>query len=525
FDRNAYRRVLNENHLTDSKFKENIGSQIALQQMGSTLSAGMKPTAILAAYQALMVHQNRDVSVLYITPAMAGAVPAPTDAQLTAFMTENADKIQVPETRVLTIARFKLNDVAATVTPTEADIQKIIDFRKSDQTTPETRTLVQISAKDLATAQTIASRLAKGEDAATVARAVGSTVTSYDNKPKTAIPDAKTADAAFALAAGATSQPIQGSLGYSVVRVLSITPAKLPDMAKLRADAITEAKHRAAQMKVTEQANKFEEAINAGTDMVEAARTTGAHVTTTPPVALNGSDKDGHPPEGVTARLMQEVAALQLNEKSDIVEESPNSGDYFVVRVDKINPAALPPLAEVRSKLVPIWTAQEQTKRMQAKATELAGKAREGTSLADLAKQNGGSVTQVTGLNIADAQTLSQKYGQKLVQGAMSTKKGETYTGDAPPAAGQTGPGVFFVARVDEIHQADAAASAPEGQRLLPQIAQALGTEMEDQLVRSSSKLVSVKSYPERARDALGLAPLPKAGAEPKDKAGGAAKK
>jgi len=527
FDRNKYRSFLNEQHLTDKKVKESVSDGIAMQHLSSALGVGMKPPTILAASEALMVHQNRDVSVLYVTPAMAGAIPAPTDAQLTAFMNENADSMRIrnPETRVLTIARFKLSDVAATVTPTEADIQKIIDFRKTDETVPETRTLVQIAAKDLATAQTVAGRLAKGEDAATVARAVGSSVVTYTDKPKTALPDPKTADAAFALAAGSTSQPIQGSLGYSVVRVVAITPAKLPDLAKLRTAAVDEAKRRAAQMKVTEQANKFEEALNSGTDMVAAAHAAGAHVYTTPPVALNGSTKDGKLPEGVTARVMQEVAALQTNEKSDIIEEAPNSGDYFVVRVDRIIPPFLPALADIKGELTRAWTNRQQVDRMQGKANEIIAKARSGTSLDDLAKQYGGSVSRITGLNRAEGQTLVPKYGQKLVAGAVAAKKGEVFTGDVPPAAGSTGPGTFFVARLDDIHQADPAASAPDGQRLLPQIEQALGDEMEQQLVRSVGQLVTVKSYPDRARNALGLAPLPKAGAETKEKAGGAAKK
>ena len=289
FDPDAFKKTLRENDLTVPKFNAMISDQIAFRQLASAVEAGNRPPAILAAYQALMTGQKRDVSVLYITPSMIPAIAPPTDAQLTAFMTSNADQgVRIPETRVLTIVRFKLADVLPTVTPTEADIQKLVDFNKDQQATPETRTLVQINAKDQATAQSISTQLMQGKDPDTVAKATGSTVVRLENKPKTAIADPKAADAAFSLAAGQTSGPIQGALGFSVVKVTAITPAKLPDMKALRTAAETQAKQRAAQMKITEQANKFEDAINNGTDMADAARAVGAHVIVTPAVAPNG---------------------------------------------------------------------------------------------------------------------------------------------------------------------------------------------------------------------------------------------
>ncbi len=517
FDRASYLKVLSENNLTDNKFKDVMSDQIAFRHMYTAVEAGLRPPTILAAYQSLMVRQKRDVSVLYVTPAMVGAVAPPTDAQLTAFMNENAQQIRAPETKILTIVRFKAADVAASVTVSEADIQKIIDFRKDQQTTPETRTIVQIAAKDRATAQTIATRLSQGQEPDVVARAVGSAAVPLENKPKTAIPDAKTADAAFALAEGANSGPIEGGLGFTVIKVIAVTPAKQPNPADLRKAAEAEAHNRAAQMKITEQSNKFEDALNAGKDMAEAAKSVGATVLVTPPIAANGSAKDGRPPAGVSPRLMQEVSQLQANEKSDIVQESPT--EYFIVRVDRVIPPAMPPLAEVRDKLVPVWIARQTQDRLKVKTEELAAKLRQGGVLADVAREAGGTVVHITDLNVHDGQTLAQTYGEPLVRGAISAKKGEYFTGEAPPAAGQTAASLRqFVATLDQIRQPDTATLAPEGQQAMAQIGQATGSELEEQVLRSAGGLIAVKSYPDRARLALGLEPV--APAAPAGKAG-----
>src|SRR3712207_8827333 len=45
--------------------------------------------------------------------------------------------------------------------------------------------------------------------------------------PRSAIPDRRVADVAFRLPAGQVSDPIQGGLAFSVVKVLSVTPGRL----------------------------------------------------------------------------------------------------------------------------------------------------------------------------------------------------------------------------------------------------------------------------------------------------------
>ena len=530
FDTNAYGNWLQERGLNEKKFRELLGAQVAGQHLASVLEAGSKPPATLAAYQALMMRQTRDVSVLYVTPAMVGAVADPTDAQLTAFMNQNAERLKTPEQRAMTIVRFDTNQVMASVTPTEQDIQALIDFRKDEQTVPEARSFVQIAVKDKAAAQTVASRLGRGEDAATVARAVGSSIVQYDNKPKTAIPDAKTADAAFALTAGQTSAPIEGALGISVVRLISITPARLPDMAKLRTEAVTEAKRRAAQAKVREQSDKLEEEIENGKDLATAAREVGAQVIVTQPVFANGQTKDGRAQPGITPAIAQEAGQLQVGERSDIKEEKP--GEWFMVRVEQIVPPALPPLAEARTRLIPMWRENELQERREAKVTELAAKVRQGGDIAEVARQAGASVTRLTGISYSDGGPLAQKYTRQLVENALQTKKGEVFTGSGMLQGANAAP-VFFVGRVDDIHQADAAAAAPEGQRVLPQIARAMSDELNETIARRVTQLVPVKTYPDRARAAVDLPPLPVAGAAEKGKdkeagkapAGGAAKK
>src|SRR3712207_9550429 len=52
--------------------------------------------------------------------------------------------------------------------------------------------------------------------------------------PRSAIPDRRVADVAFRLPAGQVSDPIQGGLAFSVVKVLSVTPGRLVALEEIR---------------------------------------------------------------------------------------------------------------------------------------------------------------------------------------------------------------------------------------------------------------------------------------------------
>ena len=117
----------------------------------------------LAAIYAL---ESRDAAYFAIEPASVPQPPAPTDAQLTQLMKENAAQLTRPEFRQLSVVRFSPTQVAANMPIDPAELQKRFNFRKDTLSSPETRTVIQIPAKDAADRAKIAGALAKGGDPA-----------------------------------------------------------------------------------------------------------------------------------------------------------------------------------------------------------------------------------------------------------------------------------------------------------------------------------------------------------------------
>ena len=173
FDKNLYLQRLNEAGMTPEKFDTVMRDEIAQAHTISAMVNGLRVPRAYTALAAVYGLEARDVGFFPIDPRSVEPPKPPTDAELTAFMQQNAERLTRPELRVLTLVAFSPALVQGDLPIDEAEVQKRYDFRKDTLAKPETRSLIQIPAKDAAVAKTVADRLAKGEDATAVARSLG----------------------------------------------------------------------------------------------------------------------------------------------------------------------------------------------------------------------------------------------------------------------------------------------------------------------------------------------------------------
>ena len=179
-----------------------VGAGMAQQHWAAGLGGGLRGRRAYSALEAMVDREQRDLGYFQVGVNDVEAPELPSDDQLQAFMQENADQLTQPEYRVLSLVRFAPRPQDLDVEVTQEQLQERFEFRRDTLSQPETRTLVQIPAKDQAAATRIAQRLREGEDPAAVARDLGVDPILYEGRPRTAIADRKVAEAAFALAAG-----------------------------------------------------------------------------------------------------------------------------------------------------------------------------------------------------------------------------------------------------------------------------------------------------------------------------------
>jgi peptidyl-prolyl cis-trans isomerase D len=495
FDKKSYQQRLADNSLTVPVFEQMVRDDLAEQQLGAGIVAGLIVPRAYTAMAAVYGLENRDVALLSVGPQNVPQPPAPTDQQLNDFIKENAAAMMRPEFRQLTVVRFDPTQVP--VGPVDqAEVLKRYNFRKDTLSKPESRTVIDIPAKDAATAAQITARLAKGETPDAVAKSLGVAAVTFPDKPQSALPDTRLAAAAFQMKAGET-RTVQGSLGLAVVRVENITPGHTVTLEEIRPALEAEVKKDAATAKIDAMTQVYDDAHTKGATITEAAQKAGVPAVTLPPIAKQGIDQQGKPVPGLTEKLVDTAFSLPAGGESELVDAG--NGQYFAVRVDKVIPPAVPALADIKPKLTQAWTMRELATRMQAKADDLAGRVKKGESLDAVAASSGTKVTRLTGLNRQSA-GQNQAASQEVLAQTFTGKPGDVFTARDNKFA-------FVVGKIEAVRPGDPQALAQAAEQARPQMTVAYLRELEGAAQAAARQKIKVHIDPARARTALGLEP------------------
>jgi peptidyl-prolyl cis-trans isomerase D len=468
FDRKQYDRVMQQNGLTPQQFDVILADEIAQAHVASAIRAGIRAPRAYSALVAIYGLESRDFGYFPLGPQNVPPLAPPTDAQLTQLMKENASRLMRPEFRVLTVVRFSPALVGANLPVDEAELKKRYEFRKDTLGKPETRSLVQIPAKDAAAAAQIVERLKRGEQPQAIAKSLGVDAITYADKPKAAIPDRKVADAAFALPAGQVSGPIQGDLGLAVVKVTGVTPGHTPTLEELRPQLEAELRKDAAGEKVYELSQAYDDAHAKGASLAEAAKKAGVPAVTLPPLSREGVQANGEPVQGFPPKILETAFNLPQGGESEV--EELGDGEYYAVKVEKIIAPAMPTLDEIRPDLTRYWMSREMMKRLKARADELTARLRKGESLEAVATAAGSKVTRAVGLTraaAAQSKTLSQDALVKVFSG----KAGDTIVAEDTSFG-------LVVGKLEGVHAGEPAKLAQMSETARPQLSQTISQEL-----------------------------------------------
>jgi peptidyl-prolyl cis-trans isomerase D len=488
FDQKTYAGRLQENGLTPAAFEKTLRDEVATNHFASGLAAGLRAPRLYGALVGTFGYEVHSLSLFALNPKVLGEAPVPTDPQLIQLMKDNAAALTDPETRTLTLVKFSAQALAPTVTADPAEVKKRYDFRKDTLSTQETRTFTQISVKTPDLAARAAAQLKSGSPPEAVAKAVGAEPLNYAAVIKSAVADPKVADVAFSVSEGGVSGPIQGQLGWAVVKVSKVTVGHTVSFEDAKPQIEQEVKAAAAADKANDLAQKFEEAHEKGSTLVEAAKVAGATPVQLGPISSQGGDADGKP-SGLTPRMLKEAFALPQGGETDAVQDT--KGEYFAVRVDKIIPPALPTLDKVRPRLTQFYVQQAMTKRLDAKLAELAARVKKGETLEAVAQSVGSPVTHLA-ITRTQAQQ-SRNLRPEQVGQIFAAKTGEVITTGA------------VVARIDSISPPAAgiiAATMPGGQ---VQLSRGIFDEMQQEGRAWAKTQIKPKVNVALARQAIGV--------------------
>ena len=368
------------------------------RQIVGTVSADIEPSKVLIDALTRFQNEQRSIEYVKLDAAQAGTIDPPSPEALAAYFEDHKTQFRAPEYRKLSFVAINPEEIGKWTEVSDEDAKKIFELNRDKLGTPEKREVSQIVFPNEGEAQAARSRIASGTSFDDLAKERNLNLSDVDLGliAKSAIIDPAIADAAFSLASGEVSQPVQGRFGVALVKIGKIEPGVMPTFESVAAQVKKEIATERARAKVNEIQNKMEDERSGGANVVEASQKLGLT-----PVTIDAVDRSGRLPNGQpVTNIPRGLDVVSQAFNSDVgVDNEPIqfAGGYVWYDVLGITPSRERTLDEVRGEVEAKWREDQISSKLRAKATEMVQKLEHGGTLAEVAASVGLKVDTAAG--------------------------------------------------------------------------------------------------------------------------------
>jgi peptidyl-prolyl cis-trans isomerase D len=443
FDRVLFDAALAQAHLTEDQYVAIARREISGRDLLQALTRGASTPQSMADLLFRYRNEKRVADIVALPIADAGDVGQPRDAELTAFYDAHQDPFRAPEYRGFTLVSLIPSDFDQSIEIPETKLREEFDQRQDEFQQPEQREVQQILAPTEEKVKEAQAALAAGKDWNEVAtQVVGQNPETIELglMKREELPQVL-ADIAFDLPLNKPSEPVKTPLGWHILRVIKIEPAATQSFEQAKPKLEAELIHDEAVDRIYKVANQVDDALAGGMSLEDAAAKFGLKSAEIATVDESGHDAEGKPvtlPVPVSEVLKLVFATAEG--RTSRVTETPDGGIY-AVRVSKVTPPTVKPLAEVKDKAVEAWQAEKRRESVAKTAEELAAAVKPEARLAAVAAEKGLKVT--TSPPLLRRPSRGETTPPALVAKLFAAKPGEVVT--ATDAAGS------YVAQLDEV--------------------------------------------------------------------------
>lgn len=391
FDRNRFREVLAANNLGEDQFVDRLRHDIPRTDILHAVTVGIQPPRAVVETLYRYRNEKRVAEIVAVPLSAAGEIGEPSEADLSKFYEDHPDLFRAPEYRGFTLVSLTPADVEPSIDIPETTLRKEFDERKDEFVTPERREVQQILAPNEEKAKEAEAALAAGKEwnevATTIAGQAADTIDlgllKRQEMPRVL------ADVAFSLQLNQASQPIKSPLGWHILRIVKIEPGGTESFAEAKPKLKAALARDQAVRQLDKLANKIDDTLAGGATLAEVAPKFGLKTTQVAIADEAGRDDQGHPisiPADVR-EVLKTVFQTEKGEVSRVIET--NDGAIYAVRVDKVTPPHVRPLADVKQKAIAVWQGDRRRELVAAKAKEIAEAIKPDMPLARIAADKG----------------------------------------------------------------------------------------------------------------------------------------
>ncbi|MBS1180488.1 MAG: ppiD [Proteobacteria bacterium] len=465
FNRDYFTQLLSQNGLSEAMFIAQRRTEELRRQLSSGLVGGLTvpKTMVGAIYR----YQNEARDIRYLTLARAQVEPIgkPADDVLATWYEEHKSEFRAPEFRAIEALALTPDAIADPSTVTDEQVSREYERTKDQYGAPEQRRIQQLFYATAEEATAAAQKLKAGATFDQLIVDAGSKPEDVDlgllSREK--VLDPAVADAAFALALNAPSEPVKSSFGTVLLRVTQIEAAHTKGQAEVAPDIRKAIATKAAERSALEMHDEVEDALAGGATLQEVANRFKLKLVTAE-VDPDGNGTDGQPVAGLPDQADLLKAAFAADEGGENEPLSINRG-FVWYNVAKVTPGRERALDEVKDKAIVAWTDAEAQVRLAAKADDMVKVLKTGTSIDDLAKTASVEVAAASGVT---RQAGDAGLGEAGVNAAFAGPKGHVAAIPGPD-------GTRIVLSVAEVVNPPMPAGAGEAVDIADKIAAAVG--------------------------------------------------
>lgn len=414
FDNERFSGIVNQMGMTTDQYAQALRNQLTTQQLINAIAGTDFMLPGESDQLAALVSQQRVVREATIDVNALATKQTVTDEEVNAYYQQNQARFMAPEQ--FRVSYIKMDAAGMQENASDEEIQSWYDQHQDQFTQPQRNRYSVIQTKTEADAQTVLDELKKGADFATLAKEKSTDIISARNggdmgwmDDAATVPELKNAGLKEK---GQLSGVIKSSVGFLVVRLDDVQPAKVKPLAEVRDDIAAKVKQEKAldayyalQQKVSDAASNDNESL------ASAAQAANVKVTET-----GWFGRDNLPEE----LNFKPVADAIFNgglvgengtpgSNSDIITVD---GDRaFVLRISEHKAEAVKPLADVKAQVIDIVKHTKAEQQAKLDADKL---------LAALKDGKGDEAMKAAGLSFGPAQTLARTGQDPLSQAAFA---------------------------------------------------------------------------------------------------------
>ena len=475
FNRLAFEQRIRMMGETEQSFVAGLQRQMSRIQLVAAVASVPAPPNVMS--EAIYRYQNekRVLRILEVPHGEQTDVALPSEEDLRAYHDAHPEEFTAPEYREITFRTLQPEDLMAQVHVDEQTIRTSYDERVYEFTTVGTRTVEQIVVQDEGQAKQIRDRLNQGEDFYAVAQdaaGLDRETVALGQVTRDDLP-AELSEPVFQTGAGEIGGPVSSAFGWHVFRVLTAKEGGVRSYEDAREDVLQDVKRERAIDAMYDMSNAIQDELAAGKTLEEAAESLGLTHGRLSAVDISGRNRDGQPADGVPELEGFLTAAFdaQVGLEPELRETS--DGNYFVLRVDNVFPAAVRPLADVRDDVRERVVAERRAEAAREEADRIVEAVRGGDSLEDFASEDSDNLSTTEPL-VRTSAMASAGFSDVLADEVYALPVGGVATGVSRIGGRQ------LVVAVEQIIPADSGSDVAVRSQITDVLAQSMAGDLSE---------------------------------------------